>query len=303
MDPASSLENAPGPPGGRQRRGVRFPHGFGRRTQRAAHRLHRPSSSAFTHTTTSRITRTRDDRDGRRLTDTRRFAPTSVHLRRNRRSRSPESVFNFNGIRSHQHLEIDRCGGRVGRRLDRHRVGGPAVGPGRACGDVFFGPGPGGRKGRRCGPVLQRRSGTCSRHCRPAGRGRRVADWEEPGPRPGRPWTRRRLLPGRQRDPRLWHRRRRSGRGSLRRPDVARSRGEANLHRWLRVRQHRPLRGRRVLHLGANNRAAVLQERPIRFETGRRWHHTEALPLNSWSPCFSIGPSISSDTSSRRSTV
>ena len=100
MDPASSLENAPGPPGGRQRRGVRFPHGFGRRTQRAAHRLHRPSSSAFTHTTTSRITRTRDDRDGRRLTDTRRFAPTSVHLRRNRRSRSPESVFNFNGIRT-----------------------------------------------------------------------------------------------------------------------------------------------------------------------------------------------------------
>ena len=65
MDPASSMENAPGPPGGRQRRGVRFPHGSGRRTQRAAHRLHRPSSSAFTHTTTSRITRTvrRDEAD------------------------------------------------------------------------------------------------------------------------------------------------------------------------------------------------------------------------------------------------
>ena len=63
-------------------------------------RLHRPSSSAFTHTTPSRIATTRDDRDGRRLTDTRRFAPTRVHLRRNRRSRSPESVFNFSGIRT-----------------------------------------------------------------------------------------------------------------------------------------------------------------------------------------------------------
>ena len=31
-------------------------------------------------------------------TDNRRFAPTSVHLRRNPRSRSAESVFNFSGI-------------------------------------------------------------------------------------------------------------------------------------------------------------------------------------------------------------
>ena len=52
------------------------------------------------HDNASRISKTRDDRDGRRLTDTRRFAPTSVHLRRNRRSRSPESVFNFSGIRT-----------------------------------------------------------------------------------------------------------------------------------------------------------------------------------------------------------
>ena len=51
------------------------------------------------HDNASRISKTRDDRDGRRLTNTRRFAPTSVHLRRNRRSRSPESVFNFSGIR------------------------------------------------------------------------------------------------------------------------------------------------------------------------------------------------------------
>ena len=156
MDPASSMENAPGPPGGRQRRGVRFPHGFGRRTQRAAHRLHRPSSSAFTHTTTSRITRTRDDRDGRRLTDTRRFAPTSVHLRRNRRSRSPESVFNFNGIRSHQLRWLARlprpgrprlwprprrpCPRRVHQRhrpYQRHRR---LLGPGQGPADPIQGP-------------------------------------------------------------------------------------------------------------------------------------------------------------------
>ena len=56
--------------------------------------------SSCTCTTTSRIARTRAYRDGRRLTDTRRFAPTSVHLRRNPRSPSAESVFNFSGIRS-----------------------------------------------------------------------------------------------------------------------------------------------------------------------------------------------------------
>ena len=55
--------------------------------------------SSCTCTTTSRIARTRAYRDGRRLTDTRRFAPTSVHLRRNPRSPSAESVFNFSGIR------------------------------------------------------------------------------------------------------------------------------------------------------------------------------------------------------------
>ena len=110
MDPASSMENACARPGRQRRRDARFPHRCGRRTQRAAHRLHRPSSSAFTHTTPSRIATTRDDRDGRRLTDTRRFAPTRVHLRRNRRSRSPESVFNFSGIRSLRAMMVSVVG-------------------------------------------------------------------------------------------------------------------------------------------------------------------------------------------------
>ncbi len=101
MDPASGMENAFGRPGGQRRQGTRFPHRFGRRTRRAAHRLHRVIICMHKHDNASRISKTRDDHDGRRLTDTRRFAPTSVHLRRNRRSRSSESVFNFSGIRTH----------------------------------------------------------------------------------------------------------------------------------------------------------------------------------------------------------
>ena len=89
MDPASGMENARGRPGGRQRRGARFPHRCGRRTQRAAHRLHRPSSSSCTNTTTSRISKTRDDRDGRRLTDTR----IGVHDPRNPCSTSAEYAY------------------------------------------------------------------------------------------------------------------------------------------------------------------------------------------------------------------
>ncbi len=54
----------------------------------------------YMHGTAGKISKTRRHRDGRRLTDNRRFAPTSVHLRRNPRSRSAESVFNFTGIRS-----------------------------------------------------------------------------------------------------------------------------------------------------------------------------------------------------------
>ena len=41
---------------------------------------------------------TRSDTDGRELTDERRCAPTSVHVPRNRCSRSPESVFTFSEI-------------------------------------------------------------------------------------------------------------------------------------------------------------------------------------------------------------
>jgi hypothetical protein len=49
---------------------------------------------------TSRISTRRYDTDGRQLTDERRYAPMSVHLRRNLRSRSPESVFTFAEIAS-----------------------------------------------------------------------------------------------------------------------------------------------------------------------------------------------------------
>ena len=83
----------------------RFPHRCGRRTRRPQ------APQAFLiladiHDNASRISRTPDDQDGRRLTDKRRFAPTSVHLRRNPRSRSAESVFNFSGIRSWRKQEI-----------------------------------------------------------------------------------------------------------------------------------------------------------------------------------------------------
>ena len=46
----------------------------------------------------SRISRIRYDTEGRELTEHRRYAPTSVHVRRNQRSRSPRSVFNFSEI-------------------------------------------------------------------------------------------------------------------------------------------------------------------------------------------------------------
>ena len=39
--------------------------------------------------------------DGRKLTKERRYAPTSVHVRRIRRSRSPDLAFNFTGMCSH----------------------------------------------------------------------------------------------------------------------------------------------------------------------------------------------------------
>lgn len=46
----------------------------------------------------SRISKIRRGADGRELTDQRRYAPTSVHVRRNRCSRSPGSVFTFSEI-------------------------------------------------------------------------------------------------------------------------------------------------------------------------------------------------------------
>ena len=49
---------------------------------------------------TSRISTRRCNTDGRQLTDERRYAPMSVHLRRNLRSRSPGSVFTFAEIAS-----------------------------------------------------------------------------------------------------------------------------------------------------------------------------------------------------------
>ena len=51
----------------------------------------------------SRISRIRYDTEGRELTEHRRYAPTSVHVRRNQRSRSPRSVFNFSEIPSLEH--------------------------------------------------------------------------------------------------------------------------------------------------------------------------------------------------------
>ena len=92
---------------GLRHRGARFPHRFGRRTRRPQ----APQAvivSIHKHDNASSISTARDDRDGRRLTDTRRFAPTSVPLRRNPRSRSAEFVF-LSGIRK------ETSGGRPSR--------------------------------------------------------------------------------------------------------------------------------------------------------------------------------------------
>ena len=98
MDPASGVENALRHSGGWAATGRAFPTPLWT--------AHAPPTGStgrhpprHIHDNASRISKTRDDRDGRRLTDNRRFAPTSVHLRRNPRSRSAESVFNFSGIR------------------------------------------------------------------------------------------------------------------------------------------------------------------------------------------------------------
>ena len=49
---------------------------------------------------TGRISNTRCEADGRKLTEERPYAPTSVHVRRNPCSRSPDSAFNFTGMRN-----------------------------------------------------------------------------------------------------------------------------------------------------------------------------------------------------------
>ena len=60
----------------------------------------RSTGTLFTleHHATGRISSTRCDTDGRELTDERRCAQTSVHVRRNLRSRSSESAFTFTEI-------------------------------------------------------------------------------------------------------------------------------------------------------------------------------------------------------------
>ena len=78
---------------------ARFPHRLGR------HRTP-PIRSTGTlvctleHDVTGRISSTRCETDGRKLTEQRRYAPTSVHVRRNPCSRSPDLVFTFTGLRS-----------------------------------------------------------------------------------------------------------------------------------------------------------------------------------------------------------
>ena len=77
-----------------------FPTPFGRRTRRP-HAPQAQSSVLSNRTSGVGSRRSVCDTDGRELTDERRYAPTSVPLRRNPCSRPPESLFHFTGIRSH----------------------------------------------------------------------------------------------------------------------------------------------------------------------------------------------------------
>ena len=67
-------------------------------------------------TSTSRILKVCCDTEGRELTDERRYAPTSVPLRRKPCSRSPETLFHFTGI------PIDRFYRRKRFTSERERV-------------------------------------------------------------------------------------------------------------------------------------------------------------------------------------
>ena len=75
-----------------------FPTPFGRRTRRP-HAPQAQSSSVLSNRTSGVGSRRPDyDTDGRQLTDERRYAPTSIPLRRKPCSRSPETRFHFTGI-------------------------------------------------------------------------------------------------------------------------------------------------------------------------------------------------------------
>ena len=66
-----------------------------------AHSNHRQYRPCSLHEVTCRISTTRCDTDGGYWLTNRRCAPTSVPLRRNPRSRSPDSAFHISGIRTH----------------------------------------------------------------------------------------------------------------------------------------------------------------------------------------------------------
>ena len=65
------------------------------------------------HDVTGRISSTRCETDGRKLTEQRRYAPTSVHVRRNPCSRSPDLVFTFTGLRTRTHRRPARTPGDI----------------------------------------------------------------------------------------------------------------------------------------------------------------------------------------------
>ena len=65
-----------------------------------AHSNHRQYRPCSLHEVTCRISTTRCDTDGGYWLTNRRCAPTSVPLRRNPRSRSPDSAFHISGIRT-----------------------------------------------------------------------------------------------------------------------------------------------------------------------------------------------------------
>ena len=86
------------PPEQQHRRPSAFPTPLGRRRRRP-HAPHALSSVLSNTTSRSRISTIRCDTDRRNLTPHRRYAPTSVHLRRNPRSPSADSAFTFSDIR------------------------------------------------------------------------------------------------------------------------------------------------------------------------------------------------------------